>query len=45
VNERPSRVRIAVATLIVVLFVIGVAKFIDWRMRPPPPPPQSAAHD
>lgn len=30
--------RKAIATLLVVLVVIAVRKFIDWRMRPPPPP-------
>jgi hypothetical protein len=30
--------RLWIATLVVVLVVVGVWKFIDWRMRPPPPP-------
>ena len=34
----PSRGRVLLATLIVVLTAIGVWKFIDYRMQPPPPP-------
>jgi hypothetical protein len=31
-------IRAWVATAVVVLVVIAVWKFIDWRMQPPPPP-------
>ena len=27
-----------VATLVVILVIFAVWKFIDWRMQPPPPP-------
>jgi len=27
-----------IATFVVILVVIAVWKFIDWRMQPPPPP-------
>jgi hypothetical protein len=38
----PSRKRLIVATLIVILVVIAVWKFIDYRTQPPPPPHQVA---
>jgi hypothetical protein len=31
-------IRKAIATLLVIIVVIAVWKFIDWRMQPPPPP-------
>jgi hypothetical protein len=31
-------VRRRIATIVVILVVIAVWKFIDWRMQPPPPP-------
>jgi hypothetical protein len=34
----PTRVRAFVASAFVVLTVIGVWKFIDYRTQPPPPP-------
>lgn len=37
----PSRRRALLAGLIVVLTMIGVWKFIDYRLQPPPPPPQA----
>jgi hypothetical protein len=36
--DRPSRARMVVATIIVILVVLAVWKVIDYRMRPPPPP-------
>jgi len=30
--------RRAIAALIVILVVLAVWKFINWRMQPPPPP-------
>jgi hypothetical protein len=27
-----------IATFVVILAVLAVWKFIDWRMQPPPPP-------
>ncbi|HEV3393265.1 MAG TPA: hypothetical protein VG103_07125 [Chthoniobacterales bacterium] len=27
-----------IATFVVILVVLAVWKFIDWRMQPPPPP-------
>jgi len=35
--------RLWVATVAVVLVVIAVWKFIDYRMQPPPPPHKVAA--
>jgi len=29
--------RKAIATVVVILLVIAVWKFIDWKMQPPPP--------
>ena len=34
----PRRGRALLASALVVLTVIGVWKFIDYRMQPPPPP-------
>jgi len=34
----PKRGRALLASVLVVLTVIGVWKFIDYRMQPPPPP-------
>jgi len=34
----PNRGRAVLASVLVVLTVIGVWKFIDYRMQPPPPP-------
>ncbi len=36
--KRESAIRVWVAVVIVVLVVIGVWKFIDYRTQPPPPP-------
>jgi hypothetical protein len=33
-----STIRFWIATAVVILVVIAVWKFIDYRMRPPPPP-------
>jgi hypothetical protein len=27
-----------IATIVVIIVVLAVWKFIDWRMQPPPPP-------
>jgi len=35
---RPSRARKLFATLAVIVTVLIVWKFIDYRMQPPPPP-------
>ena len=35
----PTRARALFASVFVVLTVIGVWKFIDYRTQPPPPPP------
>ncbi len=34
----PTRVRMIVATIVVILTVAIVWKIIDYRMQPPPPP-------
>ncbi len=34
----PTRARMIVATIVVVLTVFAVWKFIDYRTQPPPPP-------
>jgi hypothetical protein len=34
----PSRARKLIATLVVILTVVAVWKFIDYRTQPPPPP-------
>jgi hypothetical protein len=34
----PTRARLILATIIVILTVAAVWKFIDYRMQPPPPP-------
>jgi hypothetical protein len=39
----PTRRRAFFASAFVVLTVIGVWKFIDYRMQPPPPPAAVAA--
>jgi hypothetical protein len=36
--EAPSHRRRWLAAVAVVLLVLAVWKFIDWRMQPPPPP-------
>ncbi|HEV3148571.1 MAG TPA: hypothetical protein VGZ24_07960 [Chthoniobacterales bacterium] len=36
-----STTRFWIATAVVILVVIAVWKFIDYRMRPPPPPPHN----
>jgi len=36
----PTRGRALFATAFVVLTVIGLWKFIDYRTQPPPPPPK-----
>jgi hypothetical protein len=33
-----TRARVFFASVFIVLTVIGVWKFIDYRMQPPPPP-------
>jgi hypothetical protein len=33
-----SSIRLWIATVAVILVVIAVWKFIDYRMQPPPPP-------
>jgi hypothetical protein len=38
-----SRARRWIATIVVIVLVIAVWKFIDWRMQPPPPPNESGA--
>ena len=38
-TKAPTRGRALFASAFVVLTVIGVWKFIDYRMQPPPPPP------
>jgi len=35
---RRSTARLWIATAVVILIVIAVWKFVDYRMRPPPPP-------
>jgi len=35
--------RLWLATVTVVIVVIAVWKFIDYRMQPPPPPPHKVA--
>jgi hypothetical protein len=37
-EKRVSHARYWIATVVVVLVVIAVWKFIDYRMQPPPPP-------
>jgi hypothetical protein len=37
-EKRISPIRRWIATAIVILVVIAVWKFIDYRMQPPPPP-------
>ncbi|MEO5719996.1 MAG: hypothetical protein ABIR71_00825 [Chthoniobacterales bacterium] len=37
-EESPTRLRLLVATIVVVLTVLAVWKFIDSRSEPPPPP-------
>ena len=37
-EKRISPVRYWISTLVVVLVVIVVWKFVDYRMQPPPPP-------
>jgi hypothetical protein len=34
----PARIRVIIATLLVIATVVIVWKVIDYRMRPPPPP-------
>jgi hypothetical protein len=35
----PQNLRLWVATLVVIIVVVAVWKFVDYRMRPPVPPP------
>jgi len=37
-EQRISPMRYWIATIVVVLVVIAVWKFIDYRTQPPPPP-------
>jgi len=34
----PTHKRLIIATVVVVLVVVSVWKFIEYRMQPPPPP-------
>ena len=34
----PTRTRMLIATLVVILTVVAVWKVIDYRTQPPPPP-------
>jgi hypothetical protein len=36
-SRTAGKIRLWVATAIVILVVLAVWKFIDYRMRPPPP--------
>ncbi len=36
--EQPSRTRLLLATLVVVVTIAAVWKVIDYRTQPPPPP-------
>jgi hypothetical protein len=38
VPPAPTRIRMVVATLIVIALIAIVWKVIDYRMQPPPPP-------
>ena len=38
---RTSTIRLWVATVVTIILVIAVWKFIDFRMQPPPPPNSS----
>jgi hypothetical protein len=40
-KRNPTRGRAFFASAFVVLTVVGVWKFIDYRTQPPPPPPQA----
>ena len=35
---QPTRGRMIFATIVVIVVVLGVWKFIDYRTQPPPPP-------
>jgi hypothetical protein len=37
-TERTPKIRIWIATALVVLVVIALWRFIDYRTQPPPPP-------
>ncbi len=43
VAQAPTRLRVIVATVVVVLTVLVVWKVIDYRTQPPPPPPVPVA--
>lgn len=43
-KETPTRGRPFLASMVVVLVVIGVWKFIDYRTQPPPPPQNVISH-
>ena len=34
----PTRARMLIATVVVILTIVAVWKFIDYRTQPPPPP-------
>jgi hypothetical protein len=38
ISGKERATRFCIATVAVILVVIAVWKFIDWRMQPPPPP-------
>jgi len=41
-EKTPTRRKAILAGVFVVLTVVGVWKFIDYRMQPPPPPTVAA---
>lgn len=44
-EKKPGRGRALLATIIVIVVVICVWKFIDYRMQPPPPPAENVTSD
>jgi hypothetical protein len=37
-DSQPTRARMIFAFVVVIVVVLGVWKFIDYRTQPPPPP-------
>ncbi|MBA2623807.1 MAG: hypothetical protein H0U88_09355 [Chthoniobacterales bacterium] len=41
--KTPSRARVLIATVIVIVTILAVWKVIDYRTKPPPPPSPTGA--